>query len=61
MSGPPSDKLIPYNLSAYSTIDSRAQAISNLIQNFYTQYQVYPNVVLLDSVVNGVYLGYYGD
>jgi len=56
--GPP-DKLFGYDLSSYITIAERVTAINNLITSFYDEYDVYPTIVVIDSVVNAVYLGAY--
>lgn len=58
-SGPP-DKLVEYDLSTYPTADTRAAAISGFIQAFNQKYRIYPNIILVDSVVNALYLGWYG-
>ena len=57
--GPP-DKLIAYDLSMYSTSGARANGISNYIEDFKQHFGLYPSIVLLDSLVNTVYLGAYG-
>jgi hypothetical protein len=57
-SGPP-DKLQSYPLSAYTTVAERLSAINNYIAEFNTTYGVYPGFIILDSIVNALYLGTY--
>jgi hypothetical protein len=56
--GPP-DKLYAYDLSSYTTMTARLTAINNLIDTFHTTYALYPTQIVMDSVVNAVYLGAY--
>lgn len=55
--GPP-DKLFAFDLSSYTTMSARLTALNNLVDQFHTTYGVYP-VIILDSVVDAVYLGAY--
>lgn len=57
MSGPP-DKYFAYDLTPYTTAATRVAQINSLAAEFNTTYGVYPTVIL-DSVVNAVYLGAY--
>ena len=57
--GPP-DKLLGYDLSSYTTGTTRVAAINNFVDSFHTTYGVYPTQIVLDSIVNAVYLGAYG-
>jgi hypothetical protein len=55
----PPDRVDFYDLSPYTTGPERATAISNLEATFYNTYGVYPNLVAIDSIVNGVHIGWY--
>jgi hypothetical protein len=56
----PPDKLLGYDLTSDITMAERLAEINDLIADFNSAYGVNPNIVLLDSVVNAVYMGYYG-
>lgn len=60
MSTGPPDKLFGYDLSSYTTGPTRVAVINNFVDQFHATYGVYPSIILLDSVVNTVYLGAYG-
>lgn len=55
----PPDRLLGNDLSSYTTATARLTQINSLIDQFHATYGVYP-VIILDSVVNAVYLGAYG-
>jgi hypothetical protein len=54
----PPDRYFAYDLSSYTTAATRVAQINSLVSQFNTTYGVYP-VVVLDSIVNAVYLGAY--
>ena len=56
MPGPP-DKIVQFVDLTGNTPSQNLTVLSNAWSNFYSEYTVYPNVVI--TVGNVVYLGYY--